>query len=99
MSSRFAFHVDSEDKRSGLPERVFIGRKETETTEDVLLTFLSFALFHRERLQIGPELHDDHIRLTPDLVQLEYPIRPALWIECGEVPSARRANLPRKRPD
>ena len=55
---------------------MFFGRKETETTADVLLKFLSFALVHRDRLQIGPELHDDNLRLTPDLVQLDYTMRP-----------------------
>jgi len=99
MSSRFAFHVECEDKRSGLPERVFIGRKETETAADVLLKFLSYALFHRERLQISPELHDDNIRLTPDLVQLDYTLRPALWIECGEVNAAKLDKLAVKVPE
>ena len=99
MSSRFAFHVESEDKRRELPERVFIGRKDTETTADVLLKFLSFALFQRERLQIGPELHDDNIPLTPDLVQLDYTMRPALWIECGEVTAAKLDKLAVKAPE
>ncbi len=98
MSSRFAFHIETQDKRSELPERVFIGRKETESTADVLLKFLSFALFQRVRLQIGPELHDDNIPLTPDLVQLDYTLRPALWIECGEVSAAKLDKLAVKVP-
>ena len=99
MSSRFAFHVETEDKRSGLPERVFIGRHEDETPADVLLKFLGFALFHRERLQIGADLHDDNIRLVPDLVQLDYTMRPALWIECGEVTAAKLDKLAVKVPE
>jgi len=99
MSSRFAFHVETEDKRSGLPERVFIGRQEDETTADVLLKFLSYALFYRERLEMGGDLHDDNIRLIPDLVQLDYTMRPALWIECGEVTSAKLDKLAVKVPE
>jgi hypothetical protein len=99
MSSRFAFHVENQDHRRELPARVFIGRKETETTKHVLLKFLSFALFHRERLQIETELHDDNIRFTPDLVQLDYTMRPALWVECGEVSAAKLDKLAVKVPE
>ena len=65
MSSRFAFHVESQDnRRRDLPERVFIGRKETETTKHVLLKFLGFVLFHRERLRIEARDPDvSHFRL------------------------------------
>jgi len=99
MSSRFAFHVETEDKRGGLPERVFIGRHEEETTADVLLKFLSLALFQRDRLEIGADLHDDNIRLVPDLVQLDYTMRPALWIECGEVTATKLDKLAVKVPE
>jgi len=99
MSSRFAFHVGTEEKRSGIPERVFIGRQEEETTADVLLKFLSFALFYRERLELGADLHDDNIRLIPDLVQLDYTMRPALWIECGDVTAAKLDKLAVKVPE
>lgn len=99
MSSRFAFHVENQDHRRELPARVFIGRKETETTKHVLLKFLGFALFHRERLQIETELHDDNIRFTPDLVQLDYTLRPALWVECGEVSAAKLDKLAVKVPE
>jgi uncharacterized protein YaeQ len=94
MSSRFAFHVRSEDpRRRDLPARVFIGRKDTETTRHVLLKFLGSVLFHRERLRIEMELHDDNIPFTPDLVQLDYSMRPALWVECGEVSAAKLDRL------
>jgi hypothetical protein len=100
MSSRFAFHVESQDnRRRELPERVFIGRKETETAKHVLLKFLGFVLFHRERLQIEAQLHDDNIPFTPDLVQLDYMMRPALWVECGEVTVAKLEKLAVKVPE
>lgn len=99
MSSRFAFHVQSESRRLPLPERVFIGRKETETTKHVLLKFFGFALFHRERLQIEAVLHDDNIPFVPDLVQLDYTLRPAFWAECGEVSYAKLDKLAVKVPE
>jgi hypothetical protein len=99
MSSRFAFHVQSRDRRRELPERVFIGRKETETTQHVLLKFLGFSLFHRPRLKIEAELHDDNIPFKPDLVQLDYTLRPALWVECGEVSAAKLDKLAVKVPE
>jgi uncharacterized protein YaeQ len=100
MSARFAFHVESRDRRRrDLPSRVFIGRKETETTKHVLLKFLGFVLFHRERLQIEAELHDDNNPFTPDLVQLDYTLRPCLWVECGEVSVAKLDKLAVKAPE
>ena len=93
MSARFAFDITNEDKRRKLPERVIIGRQETETTRHVLLKFLGFVLFHRERLQMEVELHDDNIPFKPDLVQLDYTMRPALWVECGEVSVAKLDKL------
>lgn len=100
MSARFAFHLESQDnRRRDLPDRVFIGRKETETTKHVLLKFLGFVLFHRERLQIEAELHDDNIPFTPDLVQLDYTMRPALWAECGEVSVGKLDKLAVKVPE
>lgn len=99
MSSRFAFHVQCENRRLPLPERVFIGRKETETTKHVLLKFLGFALFHRERLEIEAVLQDDNIPFVPDLVQLDYTLRPAFWAECGEVSYAKLDKLAVKVPE
>ena len=99
MSSRFAFHVRSEARRLPLPERVFIGRKETETEKHVLLKFLGFALFHRERLQIETVLHDDNIPFVPDLVQLDYTLRPSFWAECGEVSYQKLDKLAVKVPE
>jgi len=99
MSSRFAFHLRSHDARRRLPERVFIGHKEPETTKHVLLKFLGFALFHRDRLELEARLHDDNIPFVPDLVQLDYTLRPAFWGECGEVSVAKLEKLAVKVPE
>lgn len=99
MSSRFAFDIESQDNRRNLPPRIIIGRSELETRMDVLLKFLGFTLFHRERLQLGTPLHDDNIPFVPDLVQLNYERHPALWMECGEVSAAKLAKLAVKVPE
>ena len=99
MSSRFAFDIECPDKRRNLPSRIIIGRDELETTADVLLKFLGFALFHRERFQLGAPLHDDNIPLVPDLVQLDYTMRPSLWVECGDVTAAKLDKLAVKVPE
>lgn len=99
MSSRFAFHIENHDPRRRLPERVFIGRKEPETIKHVLLKFLGFALFYRDRLQVEAALHDDDIPFVPDLVQLDYTLRPAFWGECGEVSVAKLDRLAVKVPE
>ena len=99
MSSRFAFDLESPDTRRNLPPRVTIGRDELETTADVLLKILGLALFHRDRLQLGAPLHDDNIPFVPDLVQLNYELHPALWVECGDVTAAKLDKLAVKVPE
>jgi len=84
MSGKFSFSITSEDRKRDLPGKVIIGCNETETVTHVLLKFFGFLLFHRERLQIEARLHMDSIPFVPDLVQLDYELRPVFWVECGE---------------
>lgn len=76
--------MESEERSRPLPGKILIGQSATETTTHVLLKFLGYVLFYRERLQIETNAHLDHIPFTPDLVQLDYELRPRLWVECGE---------------
>jgi uncharacterized protein YaeQ len=84
MSAKYTFDLRSEDRKRDLPRKLTLGRAETETIPHVVLKFLAFVLFHRERLQVETDLHNDGIPFTPDLVQLDYELRPVLWVECGE---------------
>ena len=84
MSAKYSFHLESRDCRRDLPRKIIIGRQETETLAHVTLKFLAYLLFFRERLQIETNLHNDSIPFVPDIVQLDYELRPKLWIECGE---------------
>jgi uncharacterized protein YaeQ len=84
MSAKYTFHLQSQDRQRDLPHKIILGRQDTETTVHLVLKFLGYVLFYRERLQIEPKLDIAAIPFVPDLVQLDYQLRPQLWIECGE---------------
>lgn len=84
MSGKYSFTLQSEDRRRALPRKIIIGCQDTETTRHVLLKLFAFLLFYRDRLFLEPRLDDDNIPFRPDLVQLDYQLRPRLWVECGE---------------
>lgn len=99
MSTRYSFDLQSQERRRDLPRRIIIGQTEVETPAHVLLKFLGFLLFYRERLQIGFNLRMDSLSFIPALVQLDYELRPRLWIECGECSVARLDKLAVKVPE
>lgn len=84
MSGKFSFHLGSPDGRRQLPPKVIVGQRENESNTHVLLKLLGFLIFHRERLRIEVNLHNDNIPFEPDIVELDYELRPKLWIECGD---------------
>jgi hypothetical protein len=99
MSGKYSFDLRSEERRRSLPGKIIVGQRENEGVKHVLLKFMAFVLFHRERLQIEPRLPDDSILFEPDVVQLDYSLRPALWIECGECSVSKLHKLAVKVPD
>jgi uncharacterized protein YaeQ len=99
MSAKYSFILKSEERRRALPHRIIVGQNETEPLSHVVLKFLAFVLFYRERLQIEPQLHNDAIPFVPDLVELDYELRPRLWIECGETSLNKLDKLAVKVPD
>jgi hypothetical protein len=84
MSFKYSFNLSSQERKRPLPHKLIIGRQELEPLNNVILKVLGFCFFYRERLQIQPNLHNDAIPFVPDLVQLDYEMRPRLWVECGE---------------
>lgn len=84
MTGKFSFTLRSQDNRRRLPSKIIIGCRETETIYHVGLKLIAFVYFFRERLQIEADLQNDNIPFTPDLAQMDYEMRPILWIECGE---------------
>ena len=98
MSDRYVFNLASEDRRRPLPTKILLPRRETETLTHILLKLFGYLLFHRERVQIEPRLDDDYLPFTPDVVQLDYEGRVALWVECGECALAKLDRLAVKAP-
>jgi uncharacterized protein YaeQ len=84
MSAKYSFHLQSQDRQRDLPPKIIIGQQDTESITHVALKFLAYLIFFRDRLQIETNLHMDTIPFVPDLVQLDYELRPKLWVECGE---------------
>ncbi|MGD0537967.1 MAG: YaeQ family protein [Verrucomicrobiota bacterium] len=99
MSAKYIFQLRREQRRPALPGKIVIGQGDTETTTRVLLKLLGYLLFFRDRLQIEARLDNDSIPFAPDLVQLDYELRPALWVECGECSVAKLDKLAVKVPE
>ena len=79
--------------------KIVVGQEEIETTNHVMLKLLAYVLFYRERLQLEVNLHQDSIPFKPGLVQLDYELRPKLWVECGECSVAKLDKLAVKVPE
>ncbi len=99
MSNKFSFHLASRDHTRELPPKIIIGRQDVETITHVALKFLAYVIFYRDRIQIETNLHSDTIPFIPDIVQLDYELRPQLWVECGECSVVKLDKLAVKVPE
>lgn len=99
MANKCTFQLTSDDRRRPFPPKILIGQSDTETVRHVALKFLAWMIFFRERLQVEGDVHNDAIPFVPDLVQLGYDMRPALWVECGECSLAKLHKLAVKCPE
>ena len=97
--SKFSFDLKSEERRRDLPPKIIVGQKEIESARHVLLKFLAYVLFFRERVQIEARLHNDDIPFEPDIVALDYSLHPILWVECGDCSVAKLDKLAVKVPE
>ena len=94
MSAKYSFNLATEDRRrADLPRKILIAQHDAETVAEVTLRLLAFLIFWRPRLQLETNLHQDDIPFVPDLAQLDYELRPALWVECGECSVAKLDKL------
>jgi hypothetical protein len=96
---RFTFQLEASDPRKTLPHKLLLIQGAEESRAIVLLRLLGYLLFFRERLQICVDLHDDNVSFVPDLVQLDYQLRPVLWVECGDPNLDRLNRLAVKAPE
>lgn len=99
MAAKFVFHLKTENKRRQFPYKILLGQQESETSRHILLKLLAYLLFFRERIQIEGKLHNDNIPFAPDIVQLDYELRPRLWVECGECSVSKLHKLAVKVPE
>ena len=99
MSAKHTFNLQSRDKQRDLPRRIIIGQQETETLPHVLLKLFGFVLFYRPRLQMESDLDRDSLPFVPDLVELDYELRPKFWVECGECSLTKLHKLAVKLPE
>ena len=99
MSAKYSFQLESTDRRRPLPHKIIIGQQDSEPTPYVLLKLLAYLLFFRERIQIEVNLYEDDIPFVPDLLQLDYELRPVLWVECGDCAVAKLDRLAVKVPE
>lgn len=98
MSAKITVRLTSEIANHPLPSKVLLNQDLMEPLDHVLLKLLAYVVFQRERLQLEPRLHDDNIPFIPDLIQLDYEMKPALWIECGETLATKLDKLAVKAP-
>jgi uncharacterized protein YaeQ len=99
VSAKYSFQLQSRDRRRPFPHKLIVGQNDDEGPAQVLLRLLAYLLFFRERLQLEVSLHDDAIPFVPDLVQLDYELRPVLWVECGDCSVAKLDRLAVKVPE
>lgn len=85
MTTKYDFLLDGSSRRHRDLSRklVLVHEAMEEGPTEVLLKLLAYLLFFRDRLEVGINLHNDNIPYVPDLVQLDYTLRPTLWVECG----------------
>ena len=84
MAAKFTFQCTSDDRRRPLPHKILFGLGVNESANHVVLKFVAWLLFFRERLMVETDVGNDNIPFVPDLCQLGYDMRPTLWVECGD---------------
>lgn len=99
MNAKYSFNLSSDDPARKLPGKIIIAQSDTETTIHVGLKLLGYIFFYRERLQLETRLPHDSIPFVPDLSEMDYELRPILWVECGECSIAKLEKLAVKAPE
>jgi len=99
LAAKLTFQCTSDDRRRPLPHKILFGLDTQETARHIVLKFMGWVLFYRERLMIETDVQNDAISFVPDLCQLGYDMRPALWVECGDCSAAKLHKLAAKCPE
>lgn len=99
MPGKYTFQLASEERQRDFPHKLIIGQGNNESVRHVVLKFLGWLLFYRERFYVETDVQNDSIPYVPDLVELGYDMRPRLWIECGECSLQKLQKLAVKCPE
>ncbi len=99
LAAKFTFQCTSDDRRRPFPHKILFGLGVQETPRQVVLKFIAWILFFRDRLMIETDVQNDSIPFVPDLCQLGYDMRPALWVECGDCSIGKLHKLAVKCPE
>jgi uncharacterized protein YaeQ len=99
VAGKFTFQCSSDDGRRPLPHKVLFALGLNETPRHIVLKFVAWVLFHRDRLMVETNVQNDSIPFIPDLCQLGYDMRPTLWVECGDCSVGKLHKLGAKCPE
>lgn len=99
MAGKYSFQLQSPERRVPLPYKIVVGGRAAEPESHVLLRVLAYLLFHREHLQFHVRALDDAIAYEPDLIELDYQLRPVFWAECGDCSVEKLDRLAVKVPE
>ena len=99
VAGKFTFQCTSDDGRRPLPHKVLFALGLNETPRHIVLKFLGWVLFYRDRLMVETNVQNDSIPFIPDLCQLGYDMRPTLWVECGDCSVGKLHKLGAKCPE
>lgn len=99
LAAKFTFQCTSDDRRRPLPHKILFGLGVNESANHVVLKFVAWLLFFRERLMVETDVGNDNIPFVPDLCQLGYDMRPTLWVECGDCSVGKLHKLAVKCPE
>lgn len=90
--------MESHEARRELPRKIILIQHPMEPRSTLLLRLLGFVLFHRDRLAIQSREHLETLPFLPDLIQLDFELRPSLWVECGDCSVEKLDRLAVKAP-
>ena len=82
MAGKFSFRLQRASPRRDFPNKIVLRQQDSETPT-MLMAGLG-DLLSSGSIQIDVNLDMDSIPFRPDVVELDYEMRPRLWIECGE---------------
>lgn len=99
MQNKYSFQIKSEDKSRDFPHKLLLTESELQSPDHLLLKFLGYLIFFRERIQVDTRLPNTPVNFAPDIAALDYQLHPSLWVECGDCDTKKLNKLAVKAPE